>query len=253
MHHQTFAPKEIIFLEGQEGRSAYRVISGKVEIFLSKDQKEIPLAEIEPGDIFGEMAILQDRPRSASARAVESTIVEVLTDHDFNDLILKDPKHLLPYLASFFERLRHANDQLQRHGISQALPHAAPSLGHIPNVKIRILNELTGEFQPDLLIPRFPFRIGRALDIGESEHLFPNDLSISDKQPFMISRCHCSLIRVGRSIFVRDRGSKCGTSVNGKPIGGEEKNDTSTPLQFGENFIRLGSATSPHVLVVTLS
>jgi hypothetical protein len=65
------------------------------------------------GDIFGEMAMVDERPRSASAQALEVTECEVLTAENFNEAVLQRPEILIPYLASFFERLRTANDRLR--------------------------------------------------------------------------------------------------------------------------------------------
>jgi hypothetical protein len=71
------------------------------------------LAQLGEGDIFGEMAMVDERPRSASAQALEVTECEVLTAENFNEAVLQRPEILIPYLASFFERLRTANDRLR--------------------------------------------------------------------------------------------------------------------------------------------
>jgi hypothetical protein len=59
------------------------------------------------------MAMVDERPRSASAQALEVTECEVLTAENFNEAVLQRPEILIPYLASFFERLRTANDRLR--------------------------------------------------------------------------------------------------------------------------------------------
>jgi predicted component of type VI protein secretion system len=84
-----------------------------VEISIAGDGKSVILAQLGEGDIFGEMAMVDERPRSASAQALEVTECEVLTAENFNEAVLQRPEILIPYLASFFERLRTANDRLR--------------------------------------------------------------------------------------------------------------------------------------------
>jgi hypothetical protein len=84
-----------------------------VEISIAGDGKSVILAQLGDGDIFGEMAMVDERPRSASAQALEVTECEVLTAENFNEAVLQRPEILIPYLASFFERLRTANDRLR--------------------------------------------------------------------------------------------------------------------------------------------
>ena len=103
----------MIFREGDTTQEAYRILKGRVEISIAGDGKSVILAQLGEGDIFGEMAMVDERPRSASAQALEVTECEVLTAENFNEAVLQRPEILIPYLASFFERLRTANDRLR--------------------------------------------------------------------------------------------------------------------------------------------
>jgi len=254
MHHETVEKGRVIFEEGQPGRTAYRVLSGKVQIYVNRPNGRVVLGEIEAGDIFGEMAILQDRPRSASACTIETVELEVLTDYDFNEMILTQPARLLPYLASFFERLRHANELLRRNGIVSTPPPGTLEPGRIPSVRLSLeTGSAALGAEPGLLVPKYPFRIGRALVAGESATLFSNDLAVVDKAPYKVSRSQCALIRTGPEISVRDRGSEHGTCVNGVMIGEDFPSETSAPLKMGRNEIRLGGKDGPHLIAVTLS
>jgi EAL domain-containing protein (putative c-di-GMP-specific phosphodiesterase class I) len=67
-----------LFAEGETGSCAFLVASGRVEIFVTRDGCRVNLAERGPGEIVGEMAILDRRPRSASARAVEDCELVVI-------------------------------------------------------------------------------------------------------------------------------------------------------------------------------
>lgn len=109
----VFQPGQVIFREGETSQEAYRILRGRVEISILADGKPVILAQLGEGDIFGEMAMVDERPRSASAQALEVTECEVLTPENFNELVLSRPEVLIPYMASFFERLRTANDRLR--------------------------------------------------------------------------------------------------------------------------------------------
>lgn len=113
MSQAIFQPGQMIFREGDTTQEAYRILKGRVEISIAGDGKAVILAQLGEGDIFGEMAMVDERPRSASAQALEVTECEVLTAENFNEAVLQRPEILIPYLASFFERLRTANDRLR--------------------------------------------------------------------------------------------------------------------------------------------
>jgi CRP-like cAMP-binding protein len=113
MSSALFQPGQMIFREGDTTQEAYRILKGRVEISIAGEGKSVILAQLGEGDIFGEMAMVDERPRSASAQALEVTQCEVLTAENFNEAVLQRPEILIPYLASFFERLRTANDRLR--------------------------------------------------------------------------------------------------------------------------------------------
>jgi len=129
----------MIFREGDTTQEAYRILKGRVEISIAGEGKAVILAQLGEGDIFGEMAMVDERPRSASAQSLDVTECEVLTAENFNEAVLQRPEILIPYLASFFERLRTANDRLrmemrlraraeQQAVVAGAAPVAAPTM-----------------------------------------------------------------------------------------------------------------------------
>jgi rhodanese-related sulfurtransferase len=80
----------VLFRQGEPGNSFYIIRSGKVKAF-RKDEEgvETDLAELGPGDSFGEIALLTGKPRSASAETLEETVLNVLPKEYF-DQVLKD-------------------------------------------------------------------------------------------------------------------------------------------------------------------
>lgn len=91
----------VLFRQGEPGQSFYIIRSGKVKAF-RKDEEgvETDLAELGPGDSFGELALLTGTPRSASAETVEETVLNVLPKEYF-DQVLKD----YPLVALSFVRV----------------------------------------------------------------------------------------------------------------------------------------------------
>jgi len=260
MREKSFAQGEILFREGDEGKEAFRILSGRIEISIHvSGQGDIPLGHLVPGDIFGEMALLDDKPRSATARALEPTRVHLMNVEEFNDLFLSDPSALAPFLSSFFERLRNTNELLRRElesrkvtprEVHQLLEQGVASGSHetlhaLPKITVTPATKETRKAgAPEVVIlDRLPFRIGRRQAGEGADILSANDLALRDQYPYQISRNHCAIERIGAELVVRDRGSTLGTILNGQTIGTEAEHMV-LPLQPGANKLVLGGEDS---------
>ena len=78
IYSRRFAAGDIIFSMGDRGRNAYFIESGMVEVSIDRDGEKVVLAHIGTGDIFGEMSMIDDAPRSATVTATEPTEVIVI-------------------------------------------------------------------------------------------------------------------------------------------------------------------------------
>ena len=87
MHQRTYLKDEVIFDEGEEGQAIYIILEGKV-LICRQGQTDKPIALLESGNFFGELALLDDAPRSAQARAAENCTLLVLFRGDFLSLML---------------------------------------------------------------------------------------------------------------------------------------------------------------------
>ena len=112
MKTDKFQALKLIFAEGDHGEQAYRVIEGSVEISIQRDGQKLILAILGAGETFGEMAMIESRPRSATARALEPTTIEVIERQDFQQILDEGGEQLVPYLTMIFDRLRVTNDRL---------------------------------------------------------------------------------------------------------------------------------------------
>lgn len=79
LHTVGFQENELIFAEGTPGDCAYIIESGQVQIFMASPSHPIPLKVLGPGDIFGEMSVIDASPRSASAMAIDDCVCIVVS------------------------------------------------------------------------------------------------------------------------------------------------------------------------------
>lgn len=111
---RTFGKGMIIFHKGSPGRSLYIIESGKVRIFLlSRSGQEISVNVYGPGEVFGEMAILDGLPRSAGAMVMEKTVVYTLYRDDFLRCIETSPRMARSIIEELSSRLRYTTDYVE--------------------------------------------------------------------------------------------------------------------------------------------
>jgi serine/threonine-protein kinase len=82
---KTFAAGEVIVREGDQGEEAYMIVAGRCRAYRTVDGREETLATMEPGDAFGEMALILYEPRAASVVAVDEVTVTVLDRATMNE------------------------------------------------------------------------------------------------------------------------------------------------------------------------
>lgn len=88
----TYGPGEHIFWKADAGQALYAIVGGRVEIRLPRGGEEVVLAEIGHGEVFGEMALVGDELRSASAVAATDLELFVLNETELQWLMEKYPK-----------------------------------------------------------------------------------------------------------------------------------------------------------------
>ena len=125
MDRQVYTDGQVIFREGKPGAAAYVVQEGSVEIFKHIGDTEVVLGCINPGGLFGEMALIDDKPRMASARAVSRTVLIGITRTQLSQKLDKSDslvrailRILLGNHRQMARRLAMAESKLKENGIS---------------------------------------------------------------------------------------------------------------------------------------
>jgi hypothetical protein len=139
MATEHFQRGQIIFREGDKSQEAYFIVSGLIEISINTSHGTQSLAKMGPGEIFGEMGMIMDRPRSATATALENTTVETIADNEFDQQIIQRPDRLHVYLATLFERIRKTDLLLSSttNATVPLTPKAKPAKEPVYRVKLR--------------------------------------------------------------------------------------------------------------------
>jgi CRP/FNR family transcriptional regulator, cyclic AMP receptor protein len=111
LQRRSLRKNDYLFHKGDSGSSFFIIAEGQIKIGVSnKMGDEVTLALLRKGDFFGEMALLDEQPRSADASAVEDTLLYVLNRDDFFPFLFKNENAIRSILCALSMRLRRADD-----------------------------------------------------------------------------------------------------------------------------------------------
>ncbi len=114
MKEKRFLRDATILIQRDPGESCFLIASGEVKVSLfGEDGKEIILAKLGEGEVFGEMALLSGSPRSATVIAMQDTTLLVLEREEFSKLLMRQPKIALKILGVMADRLRKADEKIE--------------------------------------------------------------------------------------------------------------------------------------------
>jgi CRP-like cAMP-binding protein len=113
LHARTYKPGEVVFVEGDIGRALFILESGSVELTkLGADGKPAHVHTLKPGEFFGEMALLESLPRTATATAMETSRLHLLYRAKLDSLLESNPRigvtimgHLARLLSARLRRM----------------------------------------------------------------------------------------------------------------------------------------------------
>lgn len=115
LYRRSYAPDEVIFRQGDPGVGMYVIERGTVAVIQESTGRT--LASLRAGEFFGEIALLNETPRSARAVATTASVLHGLFQAELYDLVQRNPrlgtKLLLPLARNLGSRLLHADERLQ--------------------------------------------------------------------------------------------------------------------------------------------
>lgn len=102
---RSYPVESMVFCECQPGTELYIIQKGQVKITKIVDNNEVLLAVLKPGDMFGEMALLENKPRSASAIAAEGTQLLAVNRQNFNQMVSTQPQLIARLTTTLADRI----------------------------------------------------------------------------------------------------------------------------------------------------
>jgi CRP-like cAMP-binding protein len=260
---RAFKKGDVLFRQGDSSDRVLRIRTGEIDILRQVAGTSIPLGQVRSGEWLGEMGVIENRSRSATAHATTDGEAEILTAQQFLERVSNEPSLARELILRLSIRLRRIEDKIA----GELLPFAGDGPGGTPGGTASDA-VVTDEFtifitaQTDVLrasvgaapirVPKLPFLVGRLPVEGESKPSRRPELLIEDERPFRLSRQHFMIARSGGQLLVSDLGSTLGTIVNEQSIGHDFTKDTAW-LRRGENFIVAGGRDSPFALSVSVN
>ena len=232
-----FKVGSILFKEGEDGDEMYIVQTGRVAIKKKVKDGDTTLATLEKGDFFGEMAILERLPRSATAEVVEEGDLIVISSEVFGDMIKANPEIAIRMLRKYSIRLRETNKQVEQAlskggGAVEAHSEVVAPKGTAGTLQAEALcyfiSTTSGNvfpvFKSDALIGRYDSVTGMRPEV---------DLT-SEDQSRNISRRHARVVvKDGKCFLAEEIGTMNGTFLNGKKVA----NGVLNPLADGDEIV----------------
>ncbi|MEM9683457.1 MAG: cyclic nucleotide-binding domain-containing protein [Pseudomonadota bacterium] len=255
---KSFATGDILFREGDDSDVVYRITSGRVAVIKERPGAPLVLGRVREGEFLGEMGVVEDQPRSATAQAETPVEAEVYEASDFMNLVCEDSTLALNLIRRLSIRLRNLDRHVARLLPSRKMtvdrrrserPEATPAAQR--SVAIRggtyALKLYIGTAPID--VPKMPYTVGRVPEKRQEDSSPEPDLGILDPSPYRLSPAHFVLFEDYGKIFIRDCNSEYGTVVNDRNLGRDFAVD-QVALRAGENTVIAGGDGSPYKFLI---
>ncbi|HEY4752451.1 MAG TPA: cyclic nucleotide-binding domain-containing protein, partial [Candidatus Limnocylindrales bacterium] len=128
--HEDFAPGELLAVEGDPGDAMFAIVKGELDVVKRAGNAEVPIARLGPGEIVGEMAVLESRPRNASVRAVTEVCVVRIARDVVLELVRTRPTATMSIIRTVTGRLRNTEAMLREREKLAALGTLSAGLAH---------------------------------------------------------------------------------------------------------------------------
>jgi signal transduction histidine kinase len=121
---------EVLIEEGSPGDALYVALSGRFEVSKRSGERDVPISACGPGDMIGEMSLVDQTPRTASVRAIEDASLLKISRTAFEQLLLQSPQAALAVLHTVMARLRNTELMLRQSEKMAALGTLSAGLAH---------------------------------------------------------------------------------------------------------------------------
>ncbi|MEM9557054.1 MAG: cyclic nucleotide-binding domain-containing protein [Acidobacteriota bacterium] len=209
-----YKPKEVVFRQGDRGTFMCLVQSGEFEVVQELGGYEKQVAVLERGEFFGEMAILEEEPRTHSVRALSvGKLIKIQRD-EFPGLLTKKPDVALRMIRKIANRLHEAEDMLLR-AWAGADASKVPPEDRTEMVSDRARLVVLNQSAEIELPVQAETRIGRLDPVNQVEP----DIDLTPIDPELTtSRRHAKILRRADGFFILEERATNGTFVKGQRI-----------------------------------
>ena len=180
----------IILLAEEEGDTLFVIVNGRVKVtVMSEDGREVILSILKDGDIFGEMSLIDGKPRSASVISTAETELILLRRPDFLSRLSRFPEMASKMLATLAERLRRTNRQVESLALLDVY-------GRIDGTLLQLADDQGENSDQGLTIAERPVHQEIANMAGTTRETVSRVLNDLERRGY--------LARDGRSIIIQD-------------------------------------------------
>lgn len=111
---KVFQPGEVVIHQGDEGECLYAILDGQAEVVRRRKKKDLIVAVLGKGDLFGEMAMITHRRRSATVRALTPLRVMTIDRRTFARRVQEDPAIAVNLLTMLVDRVETLDEELTK-------------------------------------------------------------------------------------------------------------------------------------------
>jgi CRP-like cAMP-binding protein len=238
-----FPKGTVLFNEGDEGEDMYIIRSGRVAIRKRVTHGDIVVAELEKGDFFGEMAVLERIPRTAGAEMLEDGDLIVIGSEVFGDMVKNTPEIAVRMLRKYSLRLRETTKQFEELKRAEGVASQAPATGVTLERVVPPDQKPSQPTQSEALAFFISKASGNVFPVFKSDSLIGRYDSVTGQAPEIdltnedsarnISRRHARiLVKDGKPYVAEEIGTMNGTYLNGHKM----PTGVLTPINDGDEL-----------------